>query len=432
MSDLRCGRAERILPTLPADSFGACVTDPPYDLTSGAGRGFMGLRWDGTGIAFRPEFWAEVLRCLAPGAHLLAFGGTRTYHRMACAIEDAGFEIRDSIHWFYGSGFPKSMDVSKAIDKAAGAEREVIGVRPNVHSMGSMQRHDGWQRPWMQEPDAAVRAMQMTAPATDAAEQWQGWGTALKPAHEPIILARKPLIGTVAENVLAHGCGGLNVDACRVASAVADPERRTSPRSNSRALAYGMGGNDGGERHNAAGRWPTNLVLTHHPDCNGACVEGCPVAELDRQSGERKSGAILPHHKRTAPKGKHNIGVGENGPDFFDRPGFIPVSYGDTGGASRFFPVFSWTEADFIYVPKASRKDRGEGNAHPCVKPQMLMRWICRLACPPGLPILDPFAGSGSTLLAAVAEGFDATGIEQDPAYVEIARHRLALLSGVA
>ena len=203
------GDCREQLANLEDGSVDAIVTDPPYEL------GFMGKRWDASGIAYDSTVWAECYRVLKPGGHVLAFGGTRTYHRMACAIEDAGFEIRDSIHWLYGSGFPKSLDVSKAIDKALGAEREVVGTRPltgtakivggirgAVNGTGA-ERYD----------DAQIRdTLNLTAPATDAAQVWNGWGTALKPAHEPIVVARKPLIGTVAANVMAHGTGALNID----------------------------------------------------------------------------------------------------------------------------------------------------------------------------------------------------------------------------
>jgi site-specific DNA-methyltransferase (adenine-specific) len=195
------GDCRQQLATLPDNSVHAIITDPPYEL------GFMGKTWDSTGIAYNVEVWTQCLRVLKPGGHLLAFGGSRTYHRLACAIEDAGFEIRDQIMWVYGSGFPKSLDVSKAIDKQAGAERQVVGNHPNPASSI-----------YSQSQNKMPANVNITAPSTDAAKQWDGWGTALKPAHEPIVLARKPLNGTVANNVLTHGVGALNIDESRITS----------------------------------------------------------------------------------------------------------------------------------------------------------------------------------------------------------------------
>jgi hypothetical protein len=241
---LEAGDCRDVLAEMPSNMFHACVTDPPYHLTSIVKRfgkegsapakafgnsnmhdktfvnpnakqyvrltkGFMGKQWDGGDIAFRPETWEQVLRILKPGGHLLAFSGTRTYHRMACAIEDAGFEVRDCISWLYGSGFPKSHDVSKAIDKRLGADREVIGV--NKSAIRNKKRDTVWTGDVWGDNGATI-----TAPATALAAQWSGWGTALKPALEPICLARKPLVGTVAENVLEHGTGALNIDGCRI------------------------------------------------------------------------------------------------------------------------------------------------------------------------------------------------------------------------
>ena len=196
---------------MPENSVDSIVTDPPYEL------GFMGKSWDGSGIAYSVEMWSEALRVLKPGGHLLAFGGTRTYHRMACAIEDAGFEIRDSIHWIYGSGFPKSHDVSKAIDKAAGATRKVVGTkRLDGNAAMSTKEKGGTCATGTNSVGVAPIDVSITAPATPEAQRWQGWGTALKPAHEPVVVARKPLVGIVAANVLEHGTGALNIDGCRI------------------------------------------------------------------------------------------------------------------------------------------------------------------------------------------------------------------------
>ena len=368
-----------VLRALPDACVDAIVTDPPYELTAnkkggsgaaslnvdspagrsriGTGGGFMGKAWDATGIAYSVPLWREALRVLRPGGHLLAFGGTRTYHRMACAIEDAGFEIRDSIHWMYGTGFPKSLSL------------------------------DG---------------------------EHEGWGTALKPAHEPVTVARKSLDGTVAANVQRHGTGALNIDGCRVAhSSPADLLMSQKKNAHSRfgsappeRVAFGRDDRDPTNYDGSAGRWPPNVLLTHTADCGDECVAGCPVRELGEQSGERRSAGIY----QKAPAA---IGFGGG-----DARG-IGTMYGDSGTAARVFPVFR-------YEAKASRRERGDGNIHPTVKPIALMRWLARLVTPPSGIILDPFAGSGTTGVAAIREGFRFIGIEREPAYIEIARKRIA------
>ena len=413
------GDCLEILPTLEANSVDAIVCDPPYGLS------FMGKNWDHgvPGVAF----WKEALRVAKPGAHLLAFGSTRTHHRLMSAIEDAGWEIRDCLAWIYGSGFPKSLDVSKAIDKAAGAEREVIGVnedylrrKPNgmKTSGATAYRYSQTQ----QETNANI-----TAPATDAARQWDGWGTALKPAWEPIIMARKPLIGTVAQNVLVHGVAGLNVDACRIGT----DGRPHKERRNDKALDGNVyGGGINGSRSlgtTTQGRWPSNLILDEES-----------AALLDEMSGTLTSNSGKPFKSH----GKQGYGGGLQTKT--DWEGY----YGDTGGASRFF-----------YCAKASKRDRDEGlegmekrigggmsgtrdqtlltgsgnirdplrrNFHPTVKPTQLMRYLCKLVTPPNGVILDPFAGSGSTLKAAILEGFNCVGIELDAEYMGIAQRRIA------
>lgn len=369
----------------------AIVTDPPYELTSKrpGGRseatkgavmgGFMRMRWDGTGVAFEPETWALALDLLKPGGHLLAFGGTRTYHRLACAIEDAGFEIRDCIFWCYGSGFPKSLDVSKAIDKAAGVDREVIGAKYSGcgNKRGPGFRHDG-----------DVDGVPVTAAATDAARQWEGWGTALKPAVEPIVVARKPLEGTVAENVLAHGTGALNIDGCRV-EAKGRPLRDAANIKGDSAGVYGDGLN--GSRAVGStdlGRWPANLVH----DGSDEVLAGFP------QTAPSKSGK--PRASKSSGEGWGMTATG--------------AEYDDTGSAARFF-----------YCAKASKKDRREFNSHPTVKPTDLMRWLVRMVTPRGGVVLDPFLGSGSMGRAAVHEGFQFIGIEREQEYVDIAWARI-------
>ncbi len=386
-------------------SIDSIVTDPPYEL------GFMGKSWDASGIAYNVDLWAECLRVLKPGGHLLAFGGTRTYHRMAVAIEDAGFEIRDSLHWVYGSGFPKSHNVSKAIDKMAGAEREVVGTKlgkPGYSLADNGRTNEVYGN--LHDPEAECS---ITAPATDAAKEWEGWGTALKPAHEPIVLARKTLAGTVAANVLEHGTGALNIDGCRVGS------------NPGWSYPNGAGGNTfhGQERRtdpeaSTAGRWPANIIFDEEAG-----------AELDAQSGIRAPGHT--------PRRRGNGGISTSG--HAGQNDIVEV-FTNAGGASRFF-----------YCPKASRAERNAGldelpelpagvknssgrgfsetdphkpitaqNHHPTVKPIALMRWLVRLVTPPDGIVLDPFTGSGTTLAAATLEGVNAVGIELTDDYLPI------------
>jgi DNA modification methylase len=423
-SDVRLieGDSVTVLDEMEPESVDAIVTDPPYGLE------FMGADWDRLG-AGKPRSgaagaamedwhrrWAEpALRVLRPGGHLLAFGGTRTYHRLTCALEAAGFEIRDSIVWLYGSGFPKSLDVSKAIDKKKRKKREVVGrakgaATANTESLGRFEAE-----------------YDKTRPATLEAERWEGWGTALKPAHEPVVVARKPLIGNVAENVLDHGTGAINVDACRI----------------------GIG--------RAAGRWPANVVFSHLEDCEQIrtttvksdghfpasrgvgglstdghsgqdglverkssgehaevweCAPGCPVAELDGQSGMLVSGAN--------PQRRHSDKFTGIYGDFVGQANANPRRGVDRGGASRFF-----------YCAKSSRAERTAGlsgrlvNDHPTVKPIGLLRPLVRLVTPPGGRVLDPFLGSGSIGCAAVLEGFDFVGVERQGRYLAIAEPRI-------
>ena len=393
------GDCREVMATLDAASVDAVVCDPPYGLS------FMGKGWD-HGVPGE-EFWTEALRVAKPGAHLLAFGGTRTYHRLACAIEDAGWEIRDCVMWVYGSGFPKSHDVSKAIDKAAGAEREVVGVRPghedfvhrtDTHSGGG--RREGWNRPWQDDADKVALHHMATAPATDAARQWSGWGTALKPAWEPIIVARKPLCGTVAENVLTHGTGGINVDGCRVGMSSEDRQKIESATWVGRNLdraAFGEYGTDGSDqpmRTHASGRWPANVIHDGSDEVMGLFPQ--------QQSGANPT-------RRGSQKFRTAYG------EFTGNEECVSHRGADSGSAARFF-----------YCAKASKADRSADNPHPTVKPTALMRYLCRLVTPPGGVVLDPFTGSGSTGKAAVLEGFDFVGIEREAEYVEIARARIA------
>jgi site-specific DNA-methyltransferase (adenine-specific) len=374
-ADLRLGDCLEVLRAMPDASIDAIVTDPPYGLA------FMGKRWDYDvpGV----EVWAECLRVLRPGGHLLAFAGTRTQHRMACRIEDAGFEIRDMIAWVYGSGFPKSLDVSKAIDKAAGAEREVVGPGRWNHVKGSNDlQSDCLIRPGGRHEE--------TAPNTSEAQQWAGWGTALKPALEPITMARKPFAGTVAANVLEHGTGALNVDGCRVAHG--EKCRMMAPSqaniSNPSEKHRQAGRREAVLELKPGGRWPSNLIH----DGSDEVVELFP---------EQSSGA---NPTRRGGMGFH----GAAGQDQCQ-----PQRGADSGSAARFF-----------YTAKATAAER-QGVTHPTVKPLDLMAYLCRLVTPPAGIVLDPFMGSGTTVKAAISEGFRAIGIERDPAYFEMAQHRL-------
>jgi DNA modification methylase len=382
-----------VMAGMPESSFDAIVTDPPYGLE------FMGKTWDRLSQAWHEDWAREAYRALKPGGHMLAFGGTRTFHRLTCAIEDAGFEIRDCLSYLYGSGFPKSLDVSKAIDKATGAEREVVGVKsyPREGTTPVTRKATtimGGER----DATVAQDTNLVTAPATDAARQWAGFGTALKPAWEPIILARKPLSeSSVAANVLKHGTGAINVDGCRIGRV--DGDRTEYGLENGAAAGIGYHGLDGRTPYNGtSGRWPANV-----------CLDEESATLLDEQSGESTSPKP---YVRGAVRKTSLFGISD---------GDAGLNYGDTGGASRFF-----------YTAKASTSERnervrqnGSTNNHPTVKPVDLMRWLCRLITPPGGTILDPFVGSGTTLVAAMLEGFQATGIEQSPEYVKIAQHRI-------
>ena len=381
------GDCREVLRGIPENHFDACVTDPPYEL------GFMCKSWDSRGVSFQSETWAEVYRVLKPGAHLLAFGGTRTYHRIACAIEDAGFEVRDCIMWLYGQGFPKSLDVGKAIDKMQGAERAVIRANPNHRAISGINYEGIYS-------GGNTGAINITAPASPEAKQWEGWGTALKPAWEPIILARKPLAGTVAQNVLEHGTGGLNIDGCRIVYQDDIDKSKATPRGKCTSGVLAGGGQDHERqefiRSKQLGRWPANVILDEEAG-----------QALDEQSGILKSGSrVAGEYKRLG--GKDRYSAWEAGP--------MPEVKGNSGGASRFF-----------YCAKTSPAERNAAgdNRHPTVKPIALMRYLVKLVTPPGGLVLDPFMGSGSTGIAALAEGFLFQGIEQELEYFNLARQRI-------
>ena len=399
------GDCLEVLSTLDENSIDTCITDPPYEL------GFMGKKWDSSGIAFQPETWQAVFRVLKPGAILLAFGGTRTYHRMVCAIEDAGFEIRDMVEWVYGSGFPKSYDIGKGIDKQAGAEREVVGLRKFADGTTTRKTAGNF--------DGSFHGQTMdTIPSTPEAQLWHGWGTALKPAHEPIVVAMKPIDGNFVNNALTWGVAGLWIDGGRVGT----EEKLVRPaiqRKPGEAI-FPLGA---GRQDEPSGRFPANLIH----DGSDEVVELFPMTH---PAG----------NKEPSPADKGMFGVGRMA---------FRNTYGDDGrSASRFF-----------YCAKASRSERNAGlegmeervghnaygdykgtpehgtnmtntprqNHHPTVKPIELMRYLVRLTkTPTGGVVLDPFMGSGTTGIACELEGREFIGIEREAEYVEIAEKRIA------
>lgn len=463
---------------VPDNSVDSIVTDPPYGL------GFMGKDWDTIkqaasrppsadqtdarfnnayprtgkgpaatrfdGRAFQEwcELWAtECLRVLKPGGHLLAFGGTRTWHRLAVAVEDAGFEIRDSIAWLYGSGFPKSLDVGKAIDKAAGVEREVAGegVRFGAGSLRNKSRVDQGYRPVELNPSGG--AASITHPATDLARQWDGWGTALKPAFEPVVVGRKPLVGTVAGNVQVFGTGALNINACRIEGTKPDTTRGASVNASSMA---GPLGGQGRILDDGKGRWPANVILD----------EG-QAATLDQQSG------TLSHNPPAVWRGGTGSTDGWGSIGHADA-GQIRSGFGDKGGASRFFYCAKAPKSERPSYIKdgagsgrvtglggkvrqcnvcesraiesgASEPSCGHGDfrweepttnstsrvAHATVKPLTLMRWLVRLVTPPGGTVFEPFAGSGTTVEACILEGFRVVAIEREAEYLPLIQARV-------
>ena len=411
------------------------VTDPPYEL------GFMGKSWDSTGIAFQKETWELAFQLLKPGGHLLAFSGSRTYHRMAVAIEDAGFEIRDQIMWLYGSGFPKSLNIGKAVDNKLGAKRKVIGKKmgkggENLNKLSREGKGDSEEAKGLGAYGLGAKQtnveIDITEPATPEAKQWEGWGTALKPAHEPVVMARKPVEGTVADNVLKHGTGGINIDDCRIDLSEGDDPRlggKGTWKTDKMAKDVYVGGYAGEETGSSElGRFPANVIH----DGSEEVLEGFPYT---------KSGKMKQHIKG----GQYNV-YGKMYPRDVE-------TIGDEGSAARFF-----------YCPKVSKSERNQGlggfeekqtssmsgrrdphdmekskidndvtgrfvttrkNIHPTVKPVELMKYLCRLVTPKGGTVLDPFMGSGSTGMAAVDEGFDFLGIEKEEEYFKIAKNRI-------
>ena len=418
------GNCLEVMKTMDADSIDSIVTDPPYEL------GFMGKSWDSSGVAFNVEVWQEALRVLKPGGHLIAFSGSRTYHRMAVAIEDAGFEIRDQIMWVYGSGFPKSHNIAKQLDKLAGVKGEIIGEKTGKGY--SSQQEKNLAHGFREYKDGLPYEhadLNEYALASDEAKQWQGWGTALKPAHEPMVLARKPLVGTVANNVLTFGVGGLNIDGGRVGTEIIKTNAQGT--MNGTTPIVPQNANFQGAEH--TGRFPANFI----------------------HDGSDEVVALFPDSKGGAYPAKRGQAINTAFASGQETEGGFRAM-GDSGSAARFF-----------YCAKASKKDRNEGldgfeeiqitggggltanlredgsletasaggkygsikakkaNHHPTVKPTSLMQYLVRLVTPPNGIVLDPFLGSGSTGKAAMYEGFNFVGIELTPEYLPIAKARI-------
>lgn len=474
--DLRQGDCLEVLKTIPDNSIDSVVTDPPYHLTSivkrfgkegsapaqfgtdgafaRASKGFMGKEWDGGDIAFRTDVWKECLRVLKPGGHLLAFGGSRTYHRLAVAVEDAGFEIRDQIMWVYGSGFPKSHNIGKAIDKIQGNEREV--VEPTGRYAYEFKDNSG-KLVNTRDADDVKKSINLTKGNSD----YEGWGTALKPAHEPIVMARKPLSEkSVAENVLKWGTGGINIDGCRIDTTdnlsggvysngdlISNPNNITGVRKKLNKEDY----------QQPEGRFPANIMFDEEAG-----------KLLDQQSGVSKSTPSKGHHRKGNTIGDERTSKGAG---LYGDGNWIEGSkHNDSGGASRFFycPKVSKKERNagmevevgifhqrprredgsIIYkethpdewkeaMDKLPRKDKTskaaaeeklqgkKGNTHPTVKPIKLMEYLIKLVTPKGGITLDPFMGSGSTGVAAVINGFKFLGIEREQEYMDIAKQRI-------
>ena len=379
------GDVEQVLQTLPSCTFDGAFCDPPY------GIGFMGHNWDGEVPPSR--IWQLLLRACKPGAYLLAFGGTKTFHRLVCNIEDAGWEIRDTLCWLYGQGFPKSHNISKAIDKKLGVERKVVSKKRKPTRRTKASHKYGF-----------TEVLERTVPASEEAQRWDGYCTSLKPAWEPIVLAMKPFKGNFANNALKRGCGGLNIDACRIGNGGGT---KRSHQSKYPRLADGSEDRSNWARSGhdvepiGAGRWPANLLL-----------DEAAAGLLDQQSGHTRSG------RSRRRKAGSNVGNGRTMNSFRARADAVE-GYEDEGGASRFF-----------YVAKAGGKER-DGNDHPTVKPLSLCQHLARLILQPPRKtprrLLVPFSGSGSEMLGSLLAGWDhVTGIELKKKYVETAKRRLS------
>jgi len=421
------GNSLGYLKTLEDSSIESVVCDPPYGLSQlkqkeylkimgewargnfsymPKKKGFMGQSWDG--FVPPPSLWSEVLRILKPGGHALVFAGSRTQDLMGLSLRIAGFEIRDCIQWVYGSGFPKSYNIGKAVDKALGNEREVVGIKERGSVEEAIKKGVGYTADPANQNNKKVFGYG-TETITKGSSDWEGWGTALKPAYEPILLVRKPLEGTVVQNTLEYGVGGINIDGCRVGDIVQDTSKNGRSSDVHKSSVYKSGLKDNVDGKITVGRFPSNFILSPRDG------EDCPVDLLDKQSGISKSTGGRIGNKDMANfiygGGKGNsYSKGESG-------------FGDVGGASRFF-----------YCAKASKSERESNqvgkdgkrfNIHPTVKPIKLMSYLVRLITPKGGKVLDPFMGSGTTGLACIEEGFDFLGVELNQDYFEIAKVRI-------
>lgn len=449
------GDALELLRTLPSESIDSIVTDPP------AGISFMGREWDhhkggrDQWVAWLTEITRECLRVLKPGGHALFWALPKTSHWTATAVEDGGFELRDVITHHFGSGMPKSHDASKAIDKKLGttSQRQVFATYTAGGNAGTSTKDKGGTY-GVGVANSEPVELSRTHGGSPEARAWDGWGTGLKPSSEHWVLARKPLAGTLADNLLRHGAGAINVDGCRVGTDWNEPDRPASwaqsghsakPEAEKIAAPPGVG-----MVLHPGGRWPPNAVFTHSAGCQRigggdipVCAEDCPVRVLEQQSGVLTSG-------KGNFKGASSDGYQPSVYSTDNRPeGSQQVAYGDTGTAARFFPRFEWSgehDDPFLYSGKASTKEReagcegvppaenGRHNDHNTVKPVAFMRWAVRLVTPPGGVCLDIFCGSGTTGVACVLEGFHFMGFEggseMSPRFVEISRARIAYWAG--